>query len=165
MTVVHRWGKMNFRVLRPCFTEHLFFHFWLSSEVTPKSFQFSNSLSTAALTAKIFMAWDKRKIVKQTVMLQWIISFSCNTVCMMSRLWFSHSQSCRFTRFQNTRKSCLKFWGCRTPTFSFIFLQGRAGATGVSKLLWAFLMVFLIPCRRVAEIYPSQLSCVITWCF
>ena len=38
MTDVHQWGKMNFCALRPCFIDHLFFCFWLSSGSTPKFF-------------------------------------------------------------------------------------------------------------------------------
>ena len=30
--------------------------------------------------------------------------------------WFSHTQSCRFTSFQNARKSFVNFVGCTTPT-------------------------------------------------
>ena len=37
-------------------------------------------------------------------------------VFMMIWKWFSHTQSCRFTSFQNARKSCFNFVGSTTPT-------------------------------------------------
>ena len=61
MTCVHQWGKMNFCARRPCFIDHLFFYFWLSSGPTTKfSPFFTHSLSTAAFAAGIFIAWGIR---------------------------------------------------------------------------------------------------------
>ena len=49
-------------------------------------------------------------------MLQWILSFSCNMVLMIWRFRVSHTHSGGFISFQNTRKFCLIFVRCTTPT-------------------------------------------------
>ena len=86
-------------------------------------------------------------------------------VFMMSRQWFAHTQYCRFTSFQNTRKFCFWFfWMHHTPTILLV-LDNFAGHSGS---LWCFqflasildgLLKFLV--LRVDEIDPSQFSCVI----
>ena len=53
-------------------------------------------------------------------------------VFMMIRKWFSHTQSCRFTNLQNTRKSCFDFVGCTNPT---ILHHNFAGS---SRSNWRF---------------------------
>ena len=82
-------------------------------------------------------------------------------VFMMMRYRISPTHSFGFISFQNTRKFCLNFVGCTTPTI-FKNLQGIAGATDVSNFLRAFLMVSLNEFRvlGVDEIDPSQFSCV-----
>ena len=74
------------------------------------------------------------------------------------RYRISHTHSCGFISFQNTRKFCLNFVGCTTPTIFHNF-AGLAGATDVSNFLRAFLMVSLNS-SWVDEIDPSQFSCV-----
>ena len=65
------------------------------------------------------------KFVNQIFMLWWIISSSCNVVFMMIRQWFSNTQSCRFTSFQNTRKSCFLIL-LDAPLAQFFFILCRA---------------------------------------
>ena len=81
----------------------------------------------------------RNKLVNQIVVLQWITTFSCTVVFMMSRQWFSHTQSFGFTSFQNTRKSCFNFVGSTTPT---IFLHNfTRHSRSISNFWRAFLMV------------------------
>ena len=44
-------------------------------------------------------------------------------VLMMIRQWFSHTQSCRFTGFQDARKFWFDFIGCTTPTILHNFTR------------------------------------------
>ena len=82
-------------------------YFWLSSGSTPKSFPIFPVLIHCCLCCKNFHGLEHRnKFVYQIEMLQWIVPFSCNMVFTMIRQRFSHTQSCRFTGFQNKRK----FW-------------------------------------------------------
>ena len=68
-----------------------------------------------------------------------------------TRWWFYHTESCRLTDFQNTRKFWFDFIGCisldlpRVTKFwlFLLILRGIAGVTGVSNFLRAFLMVIL----------------------
>ena len=117
--------------------------FWLSSGSTPKISQFFPFLVHCCFRCRNFHGLRHRnKLVNQIVVLQWILTFSCNMVFVMMRQWFSHTQSCRFTSFQNTRKFCFVLLDAQLPQF-FMILQGIAGATDVSNFLRAFLMVSL----------------------
>ena len=93
-------------------------------------------------------------------MLQWIVSFSCNMVFMKIWYRFSHTQSCRFTGFRNTRKFWFDFIGFTIPTIFHNFSRQ-------SRSHWRFQLLtrildgfFEFRSLRVNEINPSQLSCV-----
>ena len=78
---------------------------------------FPNSLSTAPFAAGIFRAWEWGKRINLWTKLQCcseLSPFCCNMVFLMSRQWFSQTQSCRFTSFQNTRKFWFDFIECIT---------------------------------------------------
>ena len=76
------------------------------------------------------------------------------------RYRISHTHSCGFISFQNTRKFRLNFVGCTTPTI-FLILQGIAGATDVFQLLTCVLDGFFeFRILGVDEIDSSQSSCV-----
>ena len=73
----------------------------------------------------------------------------------MSRQWFSHTQSCRFTSFQ--KHTQVLFWFLDTPLrqflLFFIILQGTTRATGVSNFSRAILMVSLNFLSSVLQTY------------
>ena len=126
-------------------------YFWLWSSSTPKfSPIFSHSLSTAAFAAWIFMAWGIGiNLWNQIIMLCGeLVSFSCNIVFMMSRQWFSHTQSCRFTSFRNTRKFLIWLYWMHHSHNSYWFLRILQGIAGSPLVMFpiflrAFLMVSL----------------------
>ena len=147
MTDVHEWGKMNFCALRPSFIDHLF----LTSDfrqVPRRNFlQCFTFLVHCCLCCGNFHGLGHRnKFVNQIVMLQWIVSFSCNKVFMMSRQWFSIRSlvdslaskiHASFDLILLDLSPFPQFW------LFLLVLQAIAGAIGVSNFLRAFLMVSL----------------------
>ena len=100
-----------------------------------------------------------KRFVYQMVMFLWIVSFSCNMVFMMSRQWFSHTQSCRFTSFQNTRKFWFDLIGFTTTPTILTVLNNFARQSGSHRCLQILasilddLLKFLV--LRVNEIDSS----------
>ena len=77
----------------------------------------------------------------------------------MMRYRIFHTHSCGFINFQNTRKFCLNFVGCTTPTI-FLNFTGHSKSHMFSNFLRAFLMVSLNSVSLGDEIDSSQFSCV-----
>ena len=96
---------------------------------------FSHSLSTAAFAAGIFTAWGIRINLNQTAILQWFVLLSCNVVFMMIRWRFSHTQSCGFTGFQETRKFWFEIVGLTTGPSILTLLACLAMQSGSQ---WCF---------------------------
>ena len=85
LTNVHQWGKMNFCALRPCFNDHLCFTSHFCQVPRRDLFKFLPLfIHCCFCCGYIHCLWHRNKFVYQIVMLQWIVSFSCNMVVMMS---------------------------------------------------------------------------------
>ena len=152
---------MNCSAWRPCFIDHLF----LTSDffqVPRRNFlQFFKFLVHRCFRCRNFHSLrHKNKFVNQVVVLQWILTFSCNMVFVIWWYRISHTHSYGFISFQHTRKFCLDFVGCTTPTIFCNF-------TGHNRSHWCFQLLtrvldgflkFLI--LGVDEIDPTQFTCV-----
>ena len=80
------------------------------------------------------------------------------------RYRISHTQSCSFISFQNTRKSCFNFVGS-TPTFLFDFAR-HSGSHWCSNFSRAFLMVSLNSLSSESTKYiPRNLRALSRWSF
>ena len=107
-------------------------YFWLSSGSTPKLLPIFLFLVHRCFCCRNFHSLRHRhKFVNQIVMLQWILTFSCNMVFVIWRFRIPHTHSGGFISFQNTRKFCFIFVGSTTPTILHNF-------TGHSRSNWCF---------------------------
>ena len=138
---------MNCSARRPCFIDHFFLTFDFCQVPRPKFLQFFPFLVQCCFAARIFTAWCIGiTFVTQVIMLQWILTFSCNMVFV--NMWFRilHTHSGGFTSFRNTCKFCPVFVRSTTP----IIFQNF---TRHSKSDWCFQLLtrvldrfFWIPC-------------------
>ena len=162
MTYVHQWCKMNCSALHPCFIDHLFFYFWLLSGSTPKFSPIFPIPCPRCFRCRNFHSLRHRnKLVNQIVVLWWILTFSCNMVFMMIRYRISHTHSCGFISFQNTRKFCFNFVGSTTPTILLHNFTRHGRSDWCFQLLTRVLDGFFeFRILRVDEIDPSQFSSV-----
>ena len=141
MTDVNQWDKMNFCVLRTCFTDNLF----LTSGSTPESFPIF-SISTAAFAAGIFIAWGIGINL-------WTKLQCCSELFPFPAIWSSWwvdndspiRSLCRFASFQmHVSFDLISLVLSRvSPYLLFFVLQGIAGVIGVSNFTRAFLIWFL----------------------
>ena len=147
MTYVHRWGEVNFCALRPCFIDHLFltsdFH-----QVPRRNFlQFFPFLVHCCFCCGNFHSLRHgNEFVNRIVMLQWIVTSSCNMVFVVVR-WGSPMRSLVDSLASKIHASfdlfLLDLWPFPQFWLFMLILQGIAGATGVSNFLREFLMVSL----------------------
>ena len=162
MTDVHQWCKMNCSARRPCFIDHLFLTFDFRQVPRRKFLQFFPFLVHCCFCCRNFHSLrHMNKFVNQIVILQWILTFSCNMIFVIWWCRVSHTHSCGFISFQNTRKFCLVFVRSATPTILHNF-AGHSRSNWRLQFLTCVLdgfLEFLI--LGVDEINSTQFSCVI----
>ena len=136
MTDVHQWGKMNFCAPRPCFIDHLWFTSNFCQVPSENLFKFLPLFIHCGFCCGYLHGLRHRnKFVYQIVMLQWIVSLSCNMVLMTIWKRFFHTQSCEFTGFQDTRNFWFEIIGLATGLSMLILLACFARHSGSD---WCF---------------------------
>ena len=125
-------AKWTFAALRPCFIDHLFLTFDFCQVPRRNFLQFFPFFVHCCFCCRNFHSLRHRnKFVNQIIMLQWILTFSCNMIFVIGRFRIPITHSGGFIGFQNTRKFCLVFVRSATPTILHNF-------AGHSRSNWRF---------------------------
>ena len=150
---------MNCNARRPCFIDHLFLTFDFRQVPRRNFLQFFPLLVHCCFRCRnLHSLRHRNKFVNQIVVL---FTFSCNMVFVIWWYRVSHTHSCGFISFQNTRKFCLIFVGYTSPTICVHNFTWHSMSHWCFQLLTRILDGFFkFRILGVDEIDPSQFSCV-----